>query len=89
MPLLSTLSPRPAAATATRPFSHSEDGEELTVLPTLTSDVRVHLHKKGILAQASAQEKGADRVPCGLHGLYDEAGPELQGRNRKKRQGDS
>lgn len=45
----------------------------------------MHLHKKGILAQASTQEKGADRVPCCLHGLYNEAGPELQGIKKQKK----
>lgn len=46
----------------------------------------MHLHKKGVLAEAPTEEKGADRVPCWLHGLYNEARPELKGKNRRRHQ---
>lgn len=59
------------------------------LLLRLTSNVCMHLDKKGILAQASTQEKSADWVPCCLHGFYNEAGSELQGKNRRKHQSDS
>lgn len=46
----------------------------------------MHLHKKGILAQASAQEKRAERVSRCLHGLYNETGAKLKGTSRRARQ---
>lgn len=46
----------------------------------------MHLHKKVILAQASAQEKRAERVARCLHGLYNEAGAKLKGTSGRARQ---
>lgn len=60
-----------------------------SLLLRLTSNVCMHLHKKGVLAQASAQEQSVNRVPRCLHGLYDEAGPKLQAKHRRKHQSDS